>query len=628
PLVGLRRPEVERIVRELVGREFLSGGLLAKVVDRAGGNPFFVEELTHYLVQSSNQPTLAGGRLEDVTTSSVVPTKLRDILAGRLDRLGPAKETAQVAAAIGREFDYRLIASVKRENEASLLTDLEKLVSAELLVRRRHVDNPLYMFRHALIRDAAYESLTASSRETIHRRIAEAMESSFPEIASLRPELIAHHYTRGNAPAQAVDYWQKAGENAVGKFAYAEAISHFANAIEQLLTLPPSRERSRREFALRTAIGLPIMTMKGYSSKEVEETYRRAAELCEELGDELPMKALHGIWVVNIVRGDPEPVARLIERFKLIDRSSQDRYALFTARAALQSALFWYPDYEVALGFGDSALTLFDSGNPRVHHETLLRDHGFEGLFYPHVYGAYIRVITGAPAIGRRMWNEAFVHAKTVGDPYALATVRLFGILINVMLEDFATARVLADELLLTENLFILWKALGMVLRGLLRVSDGDVEEGLKESRGGLDIVRTIGAMLTLPNYQSFLAEALIQIGNLDEAEMVCKEAMDRMQATQFLGWAPVVLRLRGELLMKRGDLGAAEASVRESLHLAGAHGATMFELLSAMTLLRLQRAQGSASEARGLLGQVLSRFEPDCLEPVVRRARDALAEP
>jgi TOMM system kinase/cyclase fusion protein len=630
-LQHLERADVERIVRELVGREFLSRGLLSSVVDRAEGNPFFVEEVTRYIVDSSAQATM-GGQLEDAPSPGV-PTKLRDILAGRLDRLGRAKETAQLAAAIGREFDYRLLASLRRENEASLLTDLEQMVSAELLIRRRHVDNPLYMFRHALIRDAAYESLPSPARRAIHRQIAGAMEAALPEHGGHRPELVAHHYSRAGAPALAVPLWQRAGQNSIAKFAHVEAIAHFGSAIEQQLALPPSRDRSRKEIELRTEVGLALMTTKGYSAKEVEDTYRRAAELCEELGDELPLRVLYGIWVVNLVRADPGPVARLVERFRAIEKNTGknagDEKTQLIIRALIQAGVFWYPDYAGSLRSGDEARTLFDAADPKSQHETLLRDHGFEGLFYPHIYGAWGRVITGSPSIGRALWSEAFAIAQNVGDPYALATIRSFGVIIDLMLGDLPAARRLADELLATtvENSFLLWKAFALVPRGRMMVAEGDVENGLKDIQEGLGILQAIGAMISFPIYQALFIEALLEIGRDDEAEAVCAEALAMMAAKKFLAWEPVIHRLRGELLRKKGDPGGAEAALRHSIALCREQGAAIFELAAACSLAELLHAQGRAGEARGPLADVLTRLEPDSREPIVRRARDLLAQ-
>jgi TOMM system kinase/cyclase fusion protein len=626
-LRGLDRPEVERIVRELVGRDYLAPGLLYNVVDRAEGNPFFVEEVTRFIVESSTQPTLGGGA-PATTPGTGVPTKLRDILTGRLDRLGRAKVTAQVAAAIGREFDQRLLAAIMPENEPSLLPDLEKMVSADLIVRRRHVDSSIYMFRHALIRDAAYDSVPLPARRAVHERIATALETEFADVVAGRPELVAQHLTNANLPGRAVPYWQKAGQNTIAMFAHAEATAHFAYAIEQLLETPASRERSRKEIELRTEIGVVFMTTKGYSAHEVEETYRRAAELCEEVGDELPLGVLEGIWAVNLVRADPEPVARLLERFKAIARSATEPYALLIANASLQAGLFWFPKYADSIRHGEQARLHFDFANPKAQHESLLRDHGFQGLFYPHIYGAYAHTICGSFAAGRALLDEAFKLAERVGDPYALATARLFACIIKLVCGDFEAARVLADDLRAsaTENSFLLWRAFSQVPRGRFMVSDGQVVEGLAEINDGLGTLRAIGAMISFPIYLALYAEALSELGRLEEAEAVCLEGLSMMDERGFRAWEPVIRRTQGEIRLRKGDHAGAEAALLRSLELGREHGALAFELATAVSLVQLREAQGRGDEGRAQLAEVVARFDPQCREPLLERARRVLA--
>jgi TOMM system kinase/cyclase fusion protein len=625
-LPGLQPVEVERIIRELVGRECLSPTLVDNVVERAEGNPFFVEEVTRFINESADQVTLGAG---STLPAGGIPIRLRDILTGRLDRLGRAKETAQVAAAIGREFDYRLLAAVLGDDEASLLTDLEKMVSADLVTRRRHVDNPLYMFRHALIRDASYESLPLPARQRTHGRIATAIDDRFPEIATSRPEIVAHHYTNAGLPAQATGYWEKAGQQAIARFAHLEAGAHLGNAIAQQLALPASRERSRKEMDLRTQLGLAFMTIKGYSANEVEETYRRAAELCDELGDELPLRVLYGIWVVNIVRADPQPVARLVERFKQLARTSSDNHTLLISHAAVQAGVVWYPDHAEALRHGDEARRRFDFSDPKRQHETLLREYQFEGLFYPFGYGAWGRVITGSLSEGRALWEQGFEIAKGVGDPYVLATLRSFGILINYVLGDFAAARTLADDLraVTVERSFLLWKAFAIAPRGRLMVASGQVEEGLSELNEGLGILRAVGAMISFAIYLGMQVEALMEIRRFKEAETTCDEGLTMVRASGFRAYEPVLLRLKAELLENSGDLASAEATLNQSLELSRRQGALLFELGAAVALARFHQRRGQPARGRPLLADLLSRIEPTSREPILENARRLLEQ-
>jgi predicted ATPase len=273
----------------------LSKETIAMMVARAGGVPLFVEELTRMVLESGNANL----------TAREIPTTLQDSLMARLDRLGPAKEVAQVGAVIGSEFFFALLQAVHPIDEADLQVALCNLVDAELLYVRGIAPDATYFFKHALIRDAAYEALLKSRRCELHTRIAQTLEERFPERVESHPEILAHHCSEAGLIAQAARYWRKAGQKAIERSANAEAIAYLTNGLEMLGTLPLSPGTMREEVRLQSSLINPLIATKGYAAPEVERACSRARQLCRELGD-LPQlfTVLGGLLSVYHNRGE------------------------------------------------------------------------------------------------------------------------------------------------------------------------------------------------------------------------------------------------------------------------------------------------------------------------------------
>ena len=282
----LERPEVEALIAQQASGKALPGEVVEYIDGKTDGVPLYVEELTKAILEADflreqEDGYVLTGPLSDVT----IPATLQDSLMARLDRLPTIREVAQLGAVLGREFSYEMLQSIASMNETDLQQGLERLVDAELLYQRGRPPRARYIFKHALVQDAAYQALLKRKRQDYHRQAAEMLETRFPEIVQTQPELVAHHYTEAGLAEQAVKHWYEAGQQALQRSANLEAIGHLRKALEVLMTLPESAERDRQELALQTTLGPALMATQGYAAPEVGEAYVRAHELCERVGD-------------------------------------------------------------------------------------------------------------------------------------------------------------------------------------------------------------------------------------------------------------------------------------------------------------------------------------------------------
>jgi predicted ATPase len=289
---------VEQIVNRMTDGKALPTEVLQQIIEKTDGVPLFVEEMTKAILES--------GALKDVDnhyeltgslSTLAIPATLQDSLMARLDRLISAKGIAQLGAAIGRQFAHDLLHAVSQLDEATLQRELGRLVEAELLYQRGLPPQVTYIFKHALIQDAAYQSLLKSTRQQYHQRIAQVLEAQFSETTEGQPELLAYHYTEAGLTEQAVHYWHHAGQKAIERSAHIEAIARLRQGLALLSTLPEAPERTQREVDMHIALGASLLATKGYAAREVGETYTRARQLCQHLEDPQQLfPVLRGLW--------------------------------------------------------------------------------------------------------------------------------------------------------------------------------------------------------------------------------------------------------------------------------------------------------------------------------------------
>jgi class 3 adenylate cyclase/predicted ATPase len=614
PLSRLGRQHGAAMVGRVTGGKALPADVLEQIVARTDGVPLFVEELTKTVLESGLL-TDAGDRYEIAAPlpALAIPATLHDSLMARLDRLGPVKELAQTAAVIGREFSHALVAAVADRPEQELQTALDRLVSSELVFRRGVSHEATYSFKHALVQDAAYQSLLKSRRRQLHARIARVLEERFPEAAEMEPELLAHHCTEAGFTQQAVDYWHKAGQVAIARSAHAEAIAHLTRGLDLLTRLLDGADHRRRELDLQLALGRALIAAKGYGAAETGRSYARVRELCEQLGDaQLLFPALYGQHTVAFGRGKLEVARELAEEFLRLARCRDDIVVramghrlvgitslrlgqLIAARAHLEQAL------TLDDPAGCCPLTLFHYPyDPRIVDLTAL---------------ASTLLLLGCPDQALSCGRRALVEAQDVGHPESLAYAMSSAAGLAQDLRDVEAARKWAEKViaLATGQGLPHFLAEGTVLRAWALAERGELEEAMAGMRQGLAAMRTGGTGFGIPCHLWSLATVYGKAGHTAQGLELIGEALHLVRSTGE-SWNEAELhRVKGELLFSASDrdeaVAEAEACFRRAIDVARTQEAKFWELRAATSLARLWTQQGGRAEAHDLLAPLYGWF-------------------
>ena len=415
----LNRTQVEVMVERVTGGKAIPAEVLQQLVARTDGVPLFVEELTKMVLESGLLTEQEGYyELTGPLPPLAIPTTLQDSLMARLDRLGTVKEVAQLGATLGREFTYELLHAVSPLDEATLQRELDKLVEAELIYQRGLPPQTRYFFKHALIQEAAYQSLLKSKRQQYHQKIAQILEEQFAETVETQPELLAHHYTEASLIVQALPYWQKAGQIARQHSANVEAIGHLTKGLELLKTLPDTPERAQQELDLQTTLAPALIATKGYASTEVEKAYARARELCQQVGETPQLfPVLRGLWEFYEVQGKLPMARELGEQLLILAQSLQDPSLLLVAHDVLADTLLWLGEFAPAQVHSEQGIALYDQ-----QHRTLAF---LYGGYDPGVaclcWGAWTLWYLGYPDQALQRSHEALTLAQELSQPHSLA---------------------------------------------------------------------------------------------------------------------------------------------------------------------------------------------------------------
>jgi class 3 adenylate cyclase len=607
-----RLPEEEskKILSGITRNRPLPAEVTKHVIDRADGVPLFVEEITKAVIESGALRE-ADRQFELVASSTalMIPSTIQDSLMARLDRLGNTKALAQIAATLGRTFTAEMLRAVSGMPEGALRSGLDRLVEAELLFRRGEGTGETFIFRHALIQDAAYEALLRTTRQRYHHEIARTLKEQFPDIASAQPEYLAQHYAGAGLPKEAIVQWALAGQRAIARSAFAEAISVFTKAIEQLLTLPATEERHRREIELRAGLGLALISIRGFSSQEVEDTYGRARELCEQFGD-VPMRILFGVWAVQVVRGERDATARLATSFKRVAESSADLSERLVAHACLATRAFYAADYGQVRTHAEQGKGYCDRETPRQQNEILMRDYGYEGLLYSHLFLAWTDGVQGRLDACRAGLDESLDLAERTGHPYVLGMGLAFGASVWRDIGEIERAASWAGRAatLCAENGFIFWLANALCVNGWLARQGGDRAGGLVLMNQGIGIFRQIGALITCPYYLSYLAEAYLEDNQVELGLATVEEGLTLTRTRLGNNPEPELIRIKGQFLARGGLKADAESHLRNALKMARDHQASLFELRSGLALGTFLGDRGLAADAAQVLGETRDR--------------------
>ena len=605
-----RRQAVE-VIRQVAQGKALPLEIVEQVVAKTDGVPLFVEELTKMVLESGLlQEREERYALTGPLPPLAIPSTLHDSLMARLDRLATVKAIAQLGATLGREFTYDLLQAVSPWDEESLRRGLHQLLEVEFLYQQGLPPQATYRFKHALIQDAAYQSLLRSTRQRHHQRIAQVLEARFPETVETQPELLAHHYTEAGLSKQAIGYWHNAGQRALERSAHLEAISHLTKGLELLQVLPDTPERTQQEVVLQITLGPVLMATKGFAAPEVEHTYTRAHELCQQVGETPQLvPVLLGLWRLYYVRAQLKTARELGEQLLSLAQHRQDRTLLLEAHSALGQTLCILGELAPALTHLEQAITLYD---PQQHHSLAFR-YGYDPGVYGRSLAAWVLWLLGYPGQALQRGHEALTLARELPHPFSLALALIMVAALHQMCRQGQAAqeRAEASLTLSTEQGFPYLRAIGTILWGWALAAQERGEEGLAQMRQGLVAWRATEAEITRTYLLALLAEGYGKVGQAEEGLRVLAEALAVVDKTGERYYEAEVYRLKGAFFLMRpiSDEQQAETCFHQALASARRQQAKSLELRAAMSLSRLWQQQGKRHEARELLAPIYGWF-------------------
>jgi predicted ATPase/class 3 adenylate cyclase len=623
-LPRLRLNEVEQLIQTFTGEKALLRSVHTQIFNKANGVPLYVEELTKMVLDAE---PLQNGKTEDLSGEPdfVIPLTLRDPLTSRVDRV-KGRRVLQLAATLGRKFDYELLLAAASMDQEELNKELRHLVAAELLYQKGTVlQEATFEFKHSLIRDAAYALLTKAEREACHKRVGQLLEERFSETATAHPEIVAHHYTQARSPEKALHYWYEAGKKSAGRSAHNEAVGHLKQGLRQIPHIDDHVLRNKMELLLQTALGNSLRATKGWSFEPVKLAYTRALQLCKEGGfEDHTFPAMFGLWAWNFVHaalGEAEGLAdHLLERVENVDNAM---YRIL-AHQAQGLTLFAYGKFAAAhaelgrsLGIckDSEAIASLDlsAQDPRVQIQS------YDGmalwfLGYPDQALEACAAVRHYADRSQHPFSEAIARTITLrvhqfrGEPVAVATQ--------------AHAAIAISE----QHEFAHYLAMALILRGWATAELGEFERGLAEMQDGLERERATGALIYESYSLGLLAEACIKNGRYGQAFDFLQQAQSRFEADKSERfYAAEIYRLVGEAYLRsRQDLDEAERCFAKGLKLAREQEAKSLELRLCASMYDLFLVLGKADQYRPRLGQVIGSFSEgfDTADVVGAKAR------
>jgi class 3 adenylate cyclase/predicted ATPase len=605
-----RRQAVEMTGRVAHGKA-LPPEVVEQVVAKTDGVPLFVEELTKMVLESGLlQARAEGYALTGPLPPLAIPTTLHDSLMARLDRLATVKALAQLGATLGREFAYELLHAVSPWDEGTLHRGLHQLVVAEFLYQQGLPPQATYRFKHALIQDAAYQSLLKSTRQQYHQRIAQVLEGRFPETVETQPEWLAHHYTEAGLAEQAIPYWQQAGERAIERSAPLEAISHVTTGIALLQTLPETPARTQHAVSLHLTLGGALQMAKGQAAPEVEQAYTQAYAWCQQMGETPALvPVLLGLWRFYLNRFQLHTARELGDTLLRLAHQADDPALAVLAHLALGATWFF-------LGALPAARTHLEAGiacyTPEQRRAPAFRM-GLDPGVGCRLYAALTLWALGYPEQALARVHEALALAHALAHPYSLAAARCWAAFVYQHRRDVPAVHEHAEAtvILSTAQGFPLWTALGTSMRGWALAIQGQGEGGLAQLRQGIAAYRATGITLGVPYWYTVLADVSDRLGHTEDGLQALAEAHTLMEQQEERGWEAEVARLRGVLLLRQPGTPPAEAETcfQRALDIARRQEAKSLELRAAMSLALLWQQQGQRAEAYDLLAPVYGWF-------------------
>jgi class 3 adenylate cyclase/predicted ATPase len=600
---------VESIITRVTGGRALPLEVIQQIVVKTDGNPLFVEELTKTVLEADILVENADGyQLDGPLPSFAIPATLHDSLMARLDRLASVKEVAQIGAAIGREFSYSLLRVLVGRNETELIDALGKIEHAELIFRHGEPPEAVYTFKHALVQDAAYESLLKSRRQVLHRRIAEAMRDRFPTLTETGPEVVAHHFTQGGLTQAAVEWWTKAGERALDRSANDEAVAHLEKAIALANELTAGPAQNLLRLRAQTIYGYALLHGRGMAAMETIAAFARARELTAGVDDAgARFSAYYGLWTVSMVRADLSPMREVVAAFQSDAQHARELPAL--GRLLVLGVTCWFQgDYIGARTQLTQALAAYDHERDR----NLPTRFGFDVGVAAMGRLALVLWPLGEVEEPPSLLDRALRLALQSGHIPTVALTRYFMCLFAAIsrhpdrIADHADALIAMGR----EHGLQYWRAAGIFWLGWGRWWSG-YREGEAGMREGVALMQKVNYQICGPLFGTLLAEVEAGAGRIEDGLATLNAQVTTIEQTGERWFFAEVYRMRGELLLKQQqpDFTAAESAFMRAIEISRDQQTKSFELRAALALARLYRTTGRQHAVREFLTPALVGF-------------------
>ena len=559
--------ETGAIIAGLVGKRELPADVMADIVERTDGIPLFVEEMTKAVLEAESEGAARRTAAMVPSPSLAVPSSLQASLMARLDRLGAAKEAAQIGAAIGREFSYALLASVALKSEAELGSSLDRLIQAGLLFRQGAPPQAIYLFKHSLVRDAAYGTLLREPRRALHARIAESLERQFGQIAESQPEILARHCTEAGLIEKAAALWGKAGRLSLDRSALTEAAAQLARALEQIATLPDTPALRREQIGLQVALITPLIHVNGYAAPETKAAVEQARVLigrAEDLGEApedplLLFLVLYGGWVGNFVAFNGDAARELAAQFLALAEKQRATVPLMIGHRLMGSSLLMTGDVPEGRAHLDQAVALYDS---LPSNRPLATRFGLDAGVVTLGYRSHALWSLGFPEAARADAERAVALAREIGHASALMHALSHMVIPQTLCGKHVAADAQAQEqvALAEEKGSQFWKAFGMMNLGSVSALIGRASDAIEILTASSDAWRATRSTLWLPFFLPRLARAHAELGQFEQAWGSIGEAMNLVETTKEKWGEAEIHRTAGEIELMSPQQDAAKA--------------------------------------------------------------------
>ena len=597
------------VVRQIAESKALPEEIVSLIIAKTDGIPLFVEELTKSVLESGQLRELENAYELSIPAPALsIPETLHDALVARLDRLGDDKEIAQLGSAIGRKFSYELYHALVAEDKGELEKGLAHLVSSGLLDQHGVPPTATYQFRHALVQDAAYQSLLKSKRYKYHERIALVLEDKFSDRLETRPEMIAHHYTEAGLTDDAIKYWYKAGVEASQRWEHLETIAHLKKGLGLIASLPESVRRDEEELAFRVALGPSLIVIKGYGSNAVRDNFSKALVLSKKLDRQTEMgQILWGVAVNYLVHGDYQNAMLRGNQLLEIGIEQNNNNYILVARVLIGGTLFCLADFESSQNHLEQGGSLYSN----QQHEEQINLFGTNLGVFSFLWETHALWHLGRSDTSLLKRDEGFVVAENVEHPFSWVIAYDY----SCMLHQFRREPLLAKEYALgaiaicREHNFDYYLGWATIITGWADAALGNCDEGISNIHQGLEILQATGGKRSLPYYTSLLAETYSMNGQYELGLQTLKKALSIAIEITEPWWTAEIYRLQGEILLNisPNNLKKAETSFITALKIAREQKSIALQLRVATSLSQLWYDQNKIKKAKDLLTECIA---------------------